>query len=259
MKRSQTLTLIIAGLMLAFQAAYGGDPYEGEVSGRPGFSAVIRWAHTQDPSRSIQITSPHLTVRNIGPQDEGFYFQLFKDPAAMKQYMEGKPRPGTEIRERYEKYWGWWKAGNPFTSYLVFLNQPQSEKFLKGKENTPGFAQLREEFARDKSLFVGHVLLEPGLDREGIDTDAEISYVLRPPFWGRGLGTEAVANVVDLARIFLQREMPLNGNLIRTLIATARPDNPGSCRVLEKNDFRKLECREKFGADRALYILGLRP
>lgn len=138
-------------------------------------------------------------------------------------------------------------------------------------------ASLKTELETTGKIFIGHVLLEPGEDRklsadgevilpdaevipkdaEVILTDSEGSYVFLPAFWQRGYGTEAVGNIVELARLLQTKGMTLNGNHIDTLIATARPDNPGSCLVLERNGFSLLRKIGKFNALRHLYILEL--
>lgn len=112
------------------------------------------------------------------------------------------------------------------------------------------------EFENSGKIFIGHVLLEPGDDR-GLNTDAEVYYAFLPSFWQRGYATEAVANVVLLAKEFYSKEITLNSHTINTLIATARPDNPGSCKTLEKNGFEIFKEENKFGTLRRLYTLEL--
>ena len=232
---------------------------------------------TEKPA-SITVKSDHLYMRNIaGNEDLDLYVKMFADPVAMGKYMQGVPRPMSEILGRHQKYLSWWNSGNPFTSYLVYLNEETSRAFLEEQEGLlPAFsdhlnafpgtppvenelralplllASLRKELDTSRRIFIGHVLLEEGEDRK-LKTDAEISYILRPAFWGRGLGTEAVKNAVALAQSFRQRNMVLNSHIIDTIIATALSSNPGSCRVLEKNGFTIHSVEEKFGAIRRLY------
>lgn len=254
MKYSRILTLTVVGLVLAFQVAYA-DKME-EHQGRPGVCIRVTSDQKASSRTSIEVMSSQLVMLNIGSEDRHRYFQLFQDSTAMAQYMQGGVRDVGEIHKRYEKYLAWWTSGNPFTSYLVFLNEKQAQAFLRGKENTPEVQVLRRELVQHKRLFVGHVLLEPGEDR-GLTTDAEVSYVLRPQFWGNGFGKEAVANSIDLARLFNRQGIRLNGNLITSLIATARADNGRSCGVLEGNGFIVEKKAEKFGVVRRLYTFSL--
>lgn len=238
-----------------------------------------------DPSgkpTSITIKSEHLFMRNITAHDLDCYTQIFSNIVTMEKYMEGIPRPTSEICKRHEKYLSWWRSGNPYTSYLVYLNEETASAFLEDqntfldsfsahlstapvKEIIPFKGELRgldlsrtsfkKEFDVSERIFMGHVLLEKGTDR-ALDTDAEISYVFLPAFWGKGYGTEAVENIIELAKTFHQRDFRLESHPIDTLIATALPENPGSCKVLEKNGFTfsPLAAEKKFGAPRRLYI-----
>jgi RimJ/RimL family protein N-acetyltransferase len=230
---------------------------------------------------SIKVKSDNLFMRNIIEGDYKHYRQIFSNPITMAQYMDGSIRPDDEIKERYEKYLSWWQSGRPFTSYLVYLDENEAKTFLQNNEqkdlSSPftkilsaeqpqaelkslglSLESFTEEFEASRKIFMGHVLLEEGEDRlgEGIETDAELSYVFLPAFWSKGYGTEAVKNIIELAKIFHQRDFLLDSHPIDTLIATALPENPGSCKVLEKNRFTftpQME-EEKYGALRRLYI-----
>lgn len=269
--------------------------------------------------KSVTIQSQNLFMRNItSEEDLDFYHQIFSNQTSMSQYMEGKPRPEEEIKNiRFPKYYGWWEKGNPYSSYLTFLNKSAARKFLneqekKGEEETEIFFMLKEnlkfkgkifvahpvdnrnpynsyftflsgkdadeflekkhqnleikskilsdlkkEFFMTEKIFIGHVLLEPGEDRELIKTDAELSYVLLPTFWRRGYGTEAIGNIVELAKSHLSKKIPLGENEILALVATARPDNPGSCEILKRLDFSRFKQDIKFEALRNFYVKDL--
>lgn len=241
----------------------------------------------------ITVKSENLIMRNIedgtyciGEKDKSdldYYFDIFSNPVIMEKYMNGIPRPTKEIITRHQKYFSWWCEGNPFSSYLTFLNESASIKFLNDQENLSehyktllqsidknhnpplynsvrqyevSLKHFRDEFTNSGRIFIGHVLLEPGDDRS-LNTDAEISYAFIPAFWQRGYATEAVNNIVLLAKEFYDKKIALSSNIIDTLIATARPDNPGSCKTLEKNGFEIFKEEDKFGAPRRLYTLAL--
>nr|WP_235927041.1 GNAT family N-acetyltransferase [Gloeocapsopsis dulcis] len=61
---------------------------------------------------------------------------------------------------------------------------------------------------------------------------AEVDYWLAVPFWGRGIMTQAVGLVVEIAFQELG---------FRHLFSSCWAENPASCRVLEKNGFRKIQ------------------
>lgn len=268
---------------------------------------------------SVTIQSQNLFMRNItSEKDLDLYRQIFSNETSMHQYMEGKPRPEEEIKNvRFPKYQGWWRDGNPYSSYLTYLNESAAQKFLddqekkveeendiyfkleetheKHKKIFVGYGEdnrnpynsyftflrgeeaqkflekkhqnmemkskilstLKEEFNKTNKIFIGHVLLEPGEDRESIKTDAELSYVFLPTFWRRGYGTEAIGNIVELAKSHLSKKILLGKNEILALIATARPDNPGSCEILETNGFSIFKQDIKFETLRNFYVKDL--
>lgn len=287
MKWNKFLRITVLGFMITLHNAHAmlvGDGVLEKIN--INHSVKVQLSHHQ-PGKPFEVlvTSQNLSMRNITTDsgDLDYYFQLFANKVAMEKYMQGIPRPATEIIGRHEKYRSWWQAGNPFSSYLTFLNEDAARNFLSQQEKLfPPFADhltsyateaiplkhellngprvlldsLKREFESTKKIFIGHVLLEPGEDRD-LKTDAEVSYVFLTPFWGQGHGTEAIGNIVELAKIFRQKSISLDTQIIDTLIATALPRNPGSCRVLEKNRFTIEKEEEKFGALRRLYTLRL--
>ena len=58
--------------------------------------------------------------------------------------------------------------------------------------------------------------------------ELEVGYAFYPPYWRRGLATEATLACIDLAERELQRT---------SLVAITAPDNAGSQRVLTKAGF----------------------
>ena len=60
--------------------------------------------------------------------------------------------------------------------------------------------------------------------------DAEAWYLLDPKYWGQGIVTEAVAQLLVLA---------FDDFLLHRVWATCLPENPASTRVLEKAGFRR--------------------
>jgi RimJ/RimL family protein N-acetyltransferase len=67
---------------------------------------------------------------------------------------------------------------------------------------------------------------------------ADLGYWVAPPFWGRGLATEAVRAVVAGA--------PFRGSLTASVFR----DNPASARVLEAAGFRRIGEGEGFSVAR---------
>lgn len=101
--------------------------------------------HKLNEPWGITIESENLIIRNIengtfAPgekenSDLDYYFRLFSDKIIMEKYMNGVPRPAKEIISRHQKYFSCWCSGNPFSSYLTFLNENASIKFLNDQKN----------------------------------------------------------------------------------------------------------------------------
>ena len=230
---------------------------------------------------SVTIESENLYMRNIRDKEDLVYYGImFFNLTAMEKYMNGGRRSLDEIVARHEKYLRWWKEGRLFTSYLTFLNQEAAARFIAEedrklepyrafisslkredvsyllKEPERMLDSIKNEFKETGRLFIGHVLAEEGDDR-GLVTDSEGSYTSIPEYWNNGFMTEAVGNIVEFAKTCHAEKKLLNNERIDTLIATARPDNPGSCKVLERNGFKVVREEVKFGALRRLYALKL--
>ena len=72
---------------------------------------------------------------------------------------------------------------------------------------------------------------EVGIVKATIEQNrAKIGYVVHEPFWGRGIATDAVKQVLDVVEA-----MPR----ISRIWATCAVDNPASARVLEKCGFQR--------------------
>lgn len=287
---NKIINLTILGFVLSFCSASASSKHllDSEDSQRLEAKTATKINMSEQTAGKplvVTLESKNIFMRSIN-EDRGdldYYFQIFSNKITMEKYMQGIPRPSDEIIKRHQKYFSWWENGNPYSSYLTFLNEDAARKFLQEQEKLEELFDtffksfpsekiplkhetskgtkillkaLRKEFEDTKKIFIGHVLLEPGDDRE-LRTDAEVSYVFLPSFWSKGYATEAVSNIVELANVCRQKKITLDGYHIDTLIATARPDNPGSCRVLEKNGFTIYKEEEKFGALRRLYTLGL--
>jgi len=74
----------------------------------------------------------------------------------------------------------------------------------------------------------------------------EISYMLFPEFWGKGLATEAT--LASLYYGFSYRKL-------QKIIAITQEANWSSCRLLEKIGMLYIETLERFGAKQRLYVL----
>jgi len=81
-------------------------------------------------------------------------------------------------------------------------------------------------------------------DPEAPDWGPEVSYFVHPEYWGRGLATELVDASLHIA--FRDLELP-------EVFAFTKPENRGSCRVLQKTGFEFARYVEELERDQ--YVL----
>lgn len=166
-----------------------------------------------------------LLIRPIQDGDRSYLDQTYGSERAMRTYLGGTVRDQAEIDRRFARYVGWSKTSkeHPWIHALIFLKK--ADKTL----------HLRE------GQFLGGIMVEPDRKRK----QSEISYILIPESWSLGVCTAAVEKILEmtLPRLQFFQETDENGEKfeVKRLEATARPDNIGSWRVLEKNHFSKDE------------------
>ncbi len=109
-------------------------------------------------------------------------------------------------------------------------------------------------FKKDTDEFLGHVVL----GHSGVQGQSEHAYLFMKNYWGKGFGTEAVPAVVkDYAPATVKEGYTLEGKTLEKIIATARPDNPGSVKILEKLGMHKIGEEEKYEALRHHFAINL--
>lgn len=99
-------------------------------------------------------------------------------------------------------------------------------------------------------MFIGHVVLGHGDD----PGHSEIAYLIRADKWGQGYGSEAVQGVVQgLAPLLRAYGYQVENGQFRFIDATARPDNPGSGKILANLGMDVVSTSKKFGEQREHY------
>jgi ribosomal-protein-alanine N-acetyltransferase len=172
-----------------------------------------------DGSISAFITTERLIVSPVTHADAAEYHQhLFSDPKVMEKFATGVVRDRTFVDERVNVWVERWKSGDPFGGFAI----------------------------RSKSgEFIGHVVLGHG-DHPG---HSEIAYLIRADKWAQGYGSEAVRAVVEgLAPLLRVYGFKVENGDFRMIDATARPDNPGSGKILENLGMNVVDTSEKFNA-----------
>ncbi len=179
---------------------------------------------------SVTIDTDRLHIRSVEAEaDYGRYAALFGDINVMGKFATGQTKTEEEIRKRINDVWvKRWRESDPYTGLAVF--QKETDDFL------------------------GHVVLGHG----DVAGESELAYLFNQRHWGKGFGSEAVTAVVkEYAPATVQEGYLLGDKPLETIVATARPDNPASGRILEKVGMQFVRAEEKYGAMRHHYSIKL--
>jgi RimJ/RimL family protein N-acetyltransferase len=186
--------------------------------------AQVSIERRMDGSIGVTIETERLRVAPVTHADAAEYHQhLFSDPTVMGKFATGEVRDRAYVDGRINAWVERWKSGDPFGGFVI----------------------------RDRSgQFIGHVVLGHGDD----PGHSEIAYLIRADKWGQGYGSEAVRGVVQgLAPLLRAYGYSVENGDFRSIDATARPDNPGSGKILTNLGMDVVSTSEKFGAVREHY------
>lgn len=194
-----------------------------------GNSEVNFFLNEQD-SLTVTIDTDRLHIRSVknSESDCMAYASLFGDPTVMVKYATGQPVTKEGIENRINNWFKRWQQDDPYSGLAVFKN--------------------------DTDEFLGHVVI----GHTGTAGQSELAYLLMKRHWGKKFATEAVTAVVkEYAPATVKEGYTLDGKPLETIIATARPDNPYSVRILEKLGMHKIGEEEKYGALRHHFSIDL--
>ena len=186
--------------------------------------AEVTIEHRTDGSIGVTIETERLKIAPVTHADANDYCtHLFSDSNVMEKFATGEVRRRDYVDGRINAWVERWKSGDPFGGFVI----------------------------RDKSgEFIGHVVLGHGED----PGHSEIAYLIRADKWRQGYGSEAVRGVVQgLAPLLRAYGYSLENHDFRFIDATARPDNPGSGRILSNMGMKVVSTSEKFNASREHY------
>lgn len=161
----------------------------------------------------LAFSTPRCRVDRVTPSDEAAVRSLFLDPV-VRRHLGG---PATEAR-----------------ASAVAAALPHDRE-------DGGARAIRR---LDLETAIGLLFLGPHHD----GADVEVSYMLAPSHWGRGLATEVVGALLDRA----WRELGLD-----RMVAETRAANAASRRVLEKVGMTPERRLHRFGAEQVLYAARL--
>jgi RimJ/RimL family protein N-acetyltransferase len=122
-----------------------------------------------------------VVSRPANGDDLPYFKATYADEKAMSQYMNGGIRSDEEIQKRLKLADERTKADNPWNVWLYFASPEKQDLEKESIEN-----------------FWGLTRYEPS-DREGKGDEIEISYVLPPKYWRKGVGTKFIQVFLDKA------------------------------------------------------------
>jgi RimJ/RimL family protein N-acetyltransferase len=185
----------------------------------------ITFVSDEQKGLSVTIDTKTLHIRSVQPEDVDNYAALFGDKGVMEKYATGQTKTKEEIGTRVNDLWvKRWQENDPFSGLAVFK--------------------------KETGEFLGHVILGHG-DEAG---ESEIAYLFHRCYWKQGYGSEAVASLVkEYAPAIVRDGYSLEGKSFQRIVATARPDNPASCKILEKIGMHTVGTETKFGFIRNHY------
>lgn len=195
-----------------------------------GPSSEINFFLDDENALTVTINTPRLSITSVVPSEwESYYIHLYNDPEVMKKLADGQTRPKEKVQQRIENIWAKrWKENIPYSQFTVRKS--------------------------DTEDLLGCVVLAP----EDIPGQAEVSYAFKQNCWGKGFGTEAVTPVVkEYGPATVQEGYVIKAKPLKTITATARPDNPASVKILEKLGMHKIKEEEKYGNLRYHYSINV--
>ncbi len=183
--------------------------------------------NSDDEGLFVTIDTERLHIRSVQAKSADYdrYTLLFGDTAVMKTFATGVKKTAEETIERVNLWDRRWRNNDPYSGLAVF---------------------------RDKD-FIGHVVLGHG-DRPG---ESELAYLFHQKYWNQGYGTEAVTALVKEYAPMVAKDYQLGDQPLKRIVATARPDNPASCKILEKVGMKKIGDEVTHGALRHHYAIDL--
>lgn len=182
----------------------------------------------QDELKGLHVTidTNRLHIRSILPcrSDYRYCRIIFRNKKVMEKFATGNPESSDNLANRVNSYVRRWQQNNPYSCFVVF------------KKNTTDF--------------LGLIILGSS-NQEGA---AELAYLFLQTHWRNGYAREAVTAIVqEYALATIQEGYALGGKPLERIIATSRPDNTASNRILEKVGMQIIRNELRYGRVRHLY------
>jgi len=193
-------------------------------SSMPTVKSEMHYAQNSSANLDVAISTERLNLNGVSKADARELLEkLYSSPIVTEKYATGEVKDMEWVDKRVSIWTSRLASGDPFSCYVVRTKQGE---------------------------LVGLVILGHG-DNPG---QSELAYIFNNSFWNKGYGTEAVGAVVNQLAPYLKAlGHEIDGEKFKEILATARPDNPGSFRILEKLGFSFNKTEERHDAPRLFY------
>jgi len=189
--------------------------------------ARIQFQYDQNHFLTVSIQTPNLHIRSMVESDLSHCIQLFGDQTVMAKLGTGETRSAEKVQEAFARYMKARQENNPYDRLAVF-----------SKDNE----------------FLGVITLT----KTDVDGVAELSGAGFSDYWNKGYGAEAATTIIsEYAPATVKEGYTIGGKPLSSIVATARPDNPGSWKILERLGMQPVKEEVKYGGIRKFYSINI--
>lgn len=151
----------------------------------------------------MQIQTRRLVLQSVDRCLQQNYLELFGQQKNMRLYLSGEAKSKEWVEEVLDKWASRWETGDTLSAFAVHLQSGNGHQ---------------------RGAFIGHVVAGYG-DSSG---ESQFGIVIDHAYCGHGFGKEVLSAVLTW---FLPTLQPVNG--VRTVAASAHPDNVASWKIME--------------------------
>jgi RimJ/RimL family protein N-acetyltransferase len=193
-----------------------------------GVDSEITFTDTPQHGLFVTIDTPRLHMRSVTKEDYEHYTKLLGDEVVMGKVLTGHPLTKEKVRKLIEGDVRRWEERDPYARLTIFKKSGS-------------------DFCGSAAFF-----------HTGKAGETEIGGYGTKEYWGQGYGSEAArAMIREYAPATLKEGYTVDGSPLKRISATARPDNPASCKIIEQMGLHFSHQAEKFGALRNHYFVDL--
>lgn len=194
-----------------------------------GPTSKITFTKNEKKELNATIETKRLTLQPVTMEHVERYQEIYSKDVVMAKFLDGKTKTADYVKGRITTLETRWKNNDPYGGFEVCE---------KTKNTILGLA------------FIGHG------DQPGVSVIAGLG---DDSYWQQGYGSEAATAVVrEYSLATFQENYQLDGQLLKSITGTARKDNEGSWKIMEKAlGMKRLEPIANSDPDRYEYSIDL--